>query len=61
MFYFLVYDDDQPSELTTYLTGLFLKDYLQTKLDNAWVTRTHHLAECIGSNKNNVPIWSKLV
>ncbi len=25
--------------------GLFLKEYLQTKLDNACVARTHHLAE----------------
>ena len=48
LYYVLVYGDDQPSELTTCITGLFLKDYLQTKLDNAWVTRTHHLAEMDG-------------
>ena len=38
-------DDHQPSEFTTCIPRRFLKDYLQTKLDNAWVACTHHLAE----------------
>src|SRR6267154_4792353 len=45
LYYVLGTDDDQPSELSTLITGLCLKDYLQTKLDNAWIARTCHLTE----------------